>query len=1024
MYTTSLLKKNGFYNKAEVKPIDVLVFVGESLTLTCVLKTNSRVNISKVYFKIVSNENDFEWLVPQADHIVLNQFEVSINLTIREEFRQRTTVECKIGNNLLRSGFIDVERPIRNITNLASYYLYKSHVNITWSLGQVYNSLDNIGVDVRWSTESFGNKTSKGTFNCSTISLEYCVIAEGEGRWLYTFSFIYVRVTVYSKSSTERPKPDESTNATSEHVIYIPNATKSSTPVDLSCISPNGTCVNVLWSNPDYLNFSDTSRNGKETLFHYNLTFAEMSEESRITVSQVTSGLYSVKSLPVTLCSLRPFTNYTVGVQVKLLNKQPWSDWSTVTIQTEEDRPLTGPPVSETSFFTTECSDGVRDVYVYWKKPHSTTLQGVLTGFEVDISPSVTDNQYVLPKMANYIRIASQVCEQDYKVNVYSTTKVGRSFMPSVVFIPKSSELELLNDLNFKIEDLRDTTTTSLYKNLSITWKPVIQGNATLVFYICQESVEEFSCSSDYSSTEVDAGLGNLYFEGLDIKVDLYGYAVKLDTGQTKGITWTKCVYNRNAKPGTPKKTTVNSGADAGSLDIAWFSEACGSRNTLVDYYIIYICESGNRQLEACQSHNVSSSAQMMTVRELNMDQEFDVSIRAATLHQLGELSDFVTGRTKARKEELLSLGGVLATGFIITLVVALLALVLYLICHCRKSKRKFSKLTKARQHEDLVTATVNFSHQVSDESGIVADADFPTMDTNEWPTMSEATFICNPSLPLTSRPQVSLSVTQLKEEAHGQSSTVDASHRRLSPPLDYVRVATHPSSGTASELISVESTTENLIQDTVSFPETIPYASIRPCKNEDNPGPSQFIMTDILVEKDCSGSLNGENLEHNSDFKKDYLPKMVNGNTDYVTTARLDSLENLAQTRVIVTQMGQSELTSSDNHGNVTEGTIRADLRGVSSYAHSIIAAHSDLLNSEYVRDVCTKNLSEYKQVSPDYKTSLSQQFTPKHKKSSLSECSAQEVPILTKNDYFIMFPKSTNTLLRHLFPKDEKLT
>ncbi|KAK6989422.1 hypothetical protein BgiMline_012634, partial [Biomphalaria glabrata] len=64
----------------------------------------------------------------------------------------------------------------------------------------------------------------KGTFNCSTISLEYCVIAEGEGRWLYTFSFIYVRVTVYSKSSTERPKPDESTNATSEHVIYIPNA--------------------------------------------------------------------------------------------------------------------------------------------------------------------------------------------------------------------------------------------------------------------------------------------------------------------------------------------------------------------------------------------------------------------------------------------------------------------------------------------------------------------------------------------------------------------------------------------------------------------------------------------------------------------------------------------------------------------------------------------------------------------------------------------------------------------------------
>lgn len=62
---------------------------------------------------------------------------------------------------------------------------------------------------------------------------------------------------------------------------------KSSTPVDLSCISPNGTCVNVLWSNPDYLNFSDTSRNGKETLFHYNLTFAEMSEESRITVSPI-----------------------------------------------------------------------------------------------------------------------------------------------------------------------------------------------------------------------------------------------------------------------------------------------------------------------------------------------------------------------------------------------------------------------------------------------------------------------------------------------------------------------------------------------------------------------------------------------------------------------------------------------------------------------------------------------------------------------------------------------------------------
>ncbi|KAH9489312.1 hypothetical protein Btru_057072 [Bulinus truncatus] len=435
-------------------------------------------------------------------------------------------------------------------------------------------------------------------------------------------------------------------------------------------------------------------------------------------------GQFIQQTLPITICGLRPFSEYDVSVRVRRVDVQPWSEWSTLTTVTDEDTPLIGPLLTSTSFYTRGCSIGRREIFVYWQKPNRLELQGHLTGFEVEVQPDLKVSfEKNLESTRNYAHFLTLDCDLEYNISVYSTTKVGRSQSPSVIFVPKYNK-NSQHVAGFQIEDFLNST-----RKLHVTWEPFTLSNATLVVYTCHENTIPETCSNDYTHIEVDASVGSLHLDQVDSKDTMFGYALKLASGQSGGLEWTQCVYNRRNKPREPLGLQVVQGKDFGSLDITWNPEPCNKKTqVLVQSYTIYVCDGNTKpSLEKCQKLNHRATDNMVTVSSLQDDHVYNVTIQAVTPFNLsGDVASFKVGRTKYRYGEAI----ILIIVFVIVGIVLILASVFYCTSKCCNSKKKF----------------VGMSQWFTDD--IIKENKSPTLTDGKGPIGGETVMPSSPKMP------------------------------------------------------------------------------------------------------------------------------------------------------------------------------------------------------------------------------------------------------------------------------------
>ncbi|KAI8786790.1 leukemia inhibitory factor receptor isoform X2 [Biomphalaria glabrata] len=721
-------------NEADIFPKDVLVFVGETLTVTCVLKKNY--SIEDVYINVVSGkEND---PIPKEYHYIKNNMTVSGNVTIKEDYITQLTVECLLKSTddkvdkQLRSMLIYVENPIRNVTNFTAYYLYKDRVNMTWSLDQNYRGQSKIAVDVGWHYDPSAKRSKY--LKCSTSTLESCIIMcsntsasciLGNEISEASINYVYVRITVMLSNLRQLEKrlnlSDEITNrldvnATADFKVYIYNATKSGPPDNLF-VDTNSTCVSVTWKDPEYLL---NCGQGSNSLFGYRLTYVPVVGQS---VNNMTlEAKYRTSNLPVFICKLSPFTNYSVSVQVRREDKQPWSDWSKVVMQTKEDTPLFGPPTLSSSFHSTECSTQSaerrkRVVTLYWLNPDTESLQGLLDHYEICVNSSLETIPCHELKKTNSHKVELD-CDQKYDVFIYTSTKIGKAQVPSVISIPPQ-DYGLTNSLDVKVEQIQSQYE---FQTFDVIWKPFTKMNATLVFYICKEN-KDIDCSNGYVNLSTEAKSGHYTIYNISNHDSLFGYALVLGNGETQGISLTKCVFRRNTVPRKPEGLMVFSGDAYGSLKITWLPEPCNKEKfSLIENYTIYICSDKTfTRLTQCQEHNVISSSNNLTVQSLDDDKEYNVSIRATSPFAVpGELSDFRVGKTKYR------LSGTTIAAIVSPLVIlfAISGVFVYFCWACIKSRRQINKI-KIQPEEDKTSShsfrqtKIDSTQDHSDESGI-----------------------------------------------------------------------------------------------------------------------------------------------------------------------------------------------------------------------------------------------------------------------------------------------------------------
>ncbi|XP_059138587.1 uncharacterized protein LOC131926983 isoform X2 [Physella acuta] len=667
-------KLYGSRRKADIQPKDAVVFYGEILRLKCTLsKGNNGTSTSEMYFEFFASGTN--WTIKENLNVSPTSIEVDVNIT--EAFATNTRVNCR-GPTTTLTTFIHAYGPIQNVTDFKGIYYYKDKINVTWNLTQTY-----LNPDVKVYCAPSSAPTLNYSLPCNSETNESCIIEEDSyfGQPLLFFK-ITVSLTHINKRNTSSLVLELPTSATSIHKFIVDYNIKSGPTEDLAITHKTSTCLNFTWRNPVY--FDHCTGCSK----FYQVEFK--SEDSWMRENSTTLAPYPQANSSIALCHLKPFTTYTLRFQVKGQIQQPWSDWTYITGSTNEDRPLYGPNLTETSFYEEKCTDlNERKVYIYWQEPTASLLQGVLTYYEVEIN-NATD---LLRKGSNYY-IADLNCETDYNISIYAATKVGKSLQPSSIFIPAHSKA-VIKDLQFKVEEKFDIQLSSTVKNISATWDTSSADQfEVLEFYYCEEYYITNTCFDDLKTVAVNFSSGSLELLNMNIKINLFGYALKYQDKSVEGIHWTDCVYRADVEPKAPSGFQVNPG-DVGSLTLTWRSEPCSKdTKTLILYYHISICSRPEFNAESCTRATVNSYTTNFTAYDLEDNQQYTVYIWAQSHLRTGpKLSSTAT----TRKNEKRAITKIFSTAMFVCIFgfsfVCILALT---YIKCFQSKKHIMTLTEA----------------------------------------------------------------------------------------------------------------------------------------------------------------------------------------------------------------------------------------------------------------------------------------------------------------------------------------
>lgn len=599
--------------KADIDPNDKLIFVGETVKLQCRLRpTATEFNSSGMYMTI-QLKNGHTLQVPNENVTVVDDKTIHAVISITESFQSMTTIRCAHGNTTLRSVFIYIERPLLNVQNFSGTYFYDNSSIITrWSLGQTYLS-KSIGVVVDWNPFA----PPDNGHPCNVQTLETCVIDQSYGQESIFFR-VNVSILHYKRPNSTFLVPIYPMSVSSVFKFVLLDNLKTGPAENVTVLEKNSTCASLIWKMPKYFNVcyrcNSFYRLGIKTQDDVNFTIA------------VDSALKLRTQETVQVCGLTPDTTYALRLQIKAFESNPWSEPITIEFRSDEDRPLTGPPVTDTGYSAEECVGQKRNVRIYWDTQPKESSRGRITRFKVkigNVSMSVRPSR-------NYFD-ANLKCDSTHEVKIFSATRKGLSLEPSVMVIPKESEeIVLKHDLMFRVEETGDEVFT---KNATVTWK-IEEPSQSLVLVTCQEAYKPFTCLNGLKTFEVATSDGTVLLSDLPATPSIVGYALKNDKGQKRGIRWANCVYRADVLP-PAIDLQVGSDGHPGSLLISWTSPQCNraTKAFILRYHLAICLEADCRRIQVDDA-----GANTHTAKGLLGGKLYNISIQAESLAGKGPL--------------------------------------------------------------------------------------------------------------------------------------------------------------------------------------------------------------------------------------------------------------------------------------------------------------------------------------------------------------------------------------------------
>lgn len=639
---------NWFQDDADIRPVDALVFIGETLTVYCViLEATENVYASELSF-VLTPRTGSSWSIKEL--VVVDDKTTYTNITVSESFQQHTTLECVAGVRILRSTFIYAEKPIQAIRQFTGVYHYQKSIEVTWELAQDYLDDSSIGVEIDWLPYSSPENSSQ-TLLCSSSSQLSCTI---DGSQYYGQDILFFRVNVFSRKWWKRPSAEYlellyPTNVTSLHMFLVRENTKPGPPTNVQVINRTSSCLWLAWDNPDYL--VDCTLCEKE--YEAELIDEENTAVSIKQTSNSTPAFNTKFEQLISVCGLELNVKYTVRLRVRD-KKSLWSDWVEIESYPEDYRPLYGPKVRTTSYYKEDCHHNKRNVIVYWTTPEERSLRGTLVRFELNVA-NVT---YSLPPDTRSFKL-SLACSSSHTILIFSVTNLGLSYTPSEIYVPMDKE-ELTEPKisGFRILEEFSPLVSATLKNLTVAWGHVNIRDETLVIYMCHENVEPFTCYNDYAAMDVDVNVRRLLLTNVPTTQNLFGFALQQTDGRKRGINWTSCVYQSDKVPSKLTDVRVAPGNRSGTLEVTWLATSCNRKTkAYIQKYIIYTCPSSDVFVppDMCPFNTVTAHAERFLVDNLHYSTKYTVYIRAVgpELHLLSPLSDPVSAITGSESTKL-----------------------------------------------------------------------------------------------------------------------------------------------------------------------------------------------------------------------------------------------------------------------------------------------------------------------------------------------------------------------------------
>ncbi|XP_069122190.1 uncharacterized protein [Argopecten irradians] len=268
---------------------------------------------------------------------------------------------------------------------------------------------------------------------------------------------------------------------------------------------------------------------------------------SHSTAPSTTKRWESGKDVRYTIEQLKPFRSYTIRVRCRFTESQYWSQISTVQCSTQQDVPMYGPKGSPTSYSIYQNQNKTSTLAFYIKPPPSDTINGVLTGYELQVNTSLRVLTRRFPVTTTLMIEDIPDVTMGLYADVWSLTVVGKS-RDSLHFNIDPT------DVGFQRVDSVSVTEFSDRHHflVRIQHNRIALSNThlTYIYHWCETNGQDYDCNDRiviYCTAHYDFAYSNESKKTIVIPMEsqwnhswVFGASV-LSAGSTGGIRWEKC---------------------------------------------------------------------------------------------------------------------------------------------------------------------------------------------------------------------------------------------------------------------------------------------------------------------------------------------------------------------------------------------------------------------------------------------------------------------------------------------------